>query len=68
VVKTTSCSSRGPEFNFHGDSNHLLEDLMPSSDVHEDSYSGLTYVKINKPFKNKVLNIFLMSHFIKLVG
>jgi hypothetical protein len=48
VVKSTDCSSRGPEFNSqqpHGGSQSSVMDLMPSSGVSEDSYSVLIYIK-----------------------
>jgi hypothetical protein len=49
VVKSTDGSSRGPEFNSqqpHGGSQpYVMRDLMPSSGVSEDSYSGLIYIK-----------------------
>ena len=55
MVKSTDCSSRGPEFNSHNHMvayNHLQWDLMPSSGVSEDSYSALIYIKyINKSLK-----------------
>jgi hypothetical protein len=46
VVKSTDCSSEGPEFKsqqLHGGSK--LRDLVPSSGVSEDSFSVLTYDK-----------------------
>jgi hypothetical protein len=48
VVKSTDCSSRGPELipiNHIVAHNHLLWDLMRSSGVSEDSYSVLLYIK-----------------------
>jgi hypothetical protein len=49
VVKSTDCSSRGPEFNSqqpHGGSQpSVMGHLMPSSGVSEDSDSVLTYTK-----------------------
>jgi len=44
VVKSTDCSSRGPEFKSH---NHMVahNHLMPSSGVSEDSDSVLIYIK-----------------------
>jgi hypothetical protein len=50
VVKSTDCSSRGPEFNSQQPHhmvahNHLSWDLMPSSGVSEDSDGVLTYIK-----------------------
>jgi hypothetical protein len=44
MVKSTDCSSKGPEFKFqqpHGGSQPSVRDLMPSSGVSEDSYSVL---------------------------
>jgi hypothetical protein len=53
VVKSTDCSSRGPEFNSqqpHGGSQpSVMGDLTPSSGVSKDSYSVLI-CEINKPF------------------
>jgi hypothetical protein len=46
VVKSTDCSSRGPEFNSqqpHGGSQPSVWDLMPSSGVSKDS--TLTFIK-----------------------
>ena len=43
VVKSTDCSSRGPEFN--SQQPHGGWDLMPSSGVSEDRYSVLIYIK-----------------------
>ena len=49
VVKSTDCSSRGPEFNFqqpHGGSQpSVMGSVMPSSGVSEDSYSVFIYIK-----------------------
>jgi hypothetical protein len=49
VVKSTDCSSKGPEFKFqqpHGGSKpSVTKNLMPSSGVSEDSYSVHTYNK-----------------------
>jgi hypothetical protein len=58
AVKTTDCSSRGPEFNSqqaHGGSQPSVMGSMHSSGVSEDSYSVLTYIKINKSSKNKTV-------------
>jgi hypothetical protein len=49
AVKSTDCSSRGPEFNFqqpHGGSQpSVMGSVMPSSGVSEDSYKALIYIK-----------------------
>jgi hypothetical protein len=49
AVKSTDCSSEGPEFNSqqpHGGSQpSIMRSEMPSSGVSEDSYSVLTYNK-----------------------
>jgi hypothetical protein len=48
VVKSTDCSSRGPEFYSQqprGGSQSPQWDLMPSSGVSEDRYSVLIYIK-----------------------
>jgi hypothetical protein len=54
AVKSTDCSSRGPEFNSQqshgGGSQPSIMGPIPSSAVSEDSNSVLTH--INKVFKN----------------
>jgi hypothetical protein len=55
VIKTTDCSSRGPEFNseqLHGGSQpSVMGSVMPSSGVSQDSYTVFIYIKlINKSF------------------
>jgi hypothetical protein len=51
VVKSTDCSSRGPEFNSqqpHGGSQPSVmrsDALLPSSGVSEDNYIVLIYIK-----------------------
>jgi hypothetical protein len=49
VVKSTDCSSRGPEFNSqqpHGGSHpSVMGDPMPSSGVSEESNGVLIYIK-----------------------
>ena len=42
AVKSTDCSSKGPELNSqqpHGGSQPSVMDSMPSSDMSDDSYS-----------------------------
>jgi hypothetical protein len=43
VVKSTDCSSRGPEFN--SQQPHGGSQLIPSSDLSEESDSAFTYIK-----------------------
>ena len=48
VVKSTDCSSRGPEFNSqqpHGGSQPSVTDLMSSSGVPDNSLSVLMYTQ-----------------------
>jgi hypothetical protein len=49
VVKSTDCSSRGPEFNSqqpHGGSQPSVMGSVPSSGVSEESSNVLTYINI----------------------
>jgi hypothetical protein len=49
AVKTTDCSSRGPEFKSqqpHGGSQPSAVDPMTSSGVSEDNYSVFTYISV----------------------
>ena len=70
AVKSTDCSSRGPEFNSqqpHGGSQPTEWNPMPSSSVSENSYSALIYIKwINKSLKKKEqgdkINLFFIKH------
>jgi hypothetical protein len=55
VVMSTDCSSKGSEFNSqqpHGDSQPSVMGSNALSGVSEDSYSLLTYIKINKVNKS----------------
>jgi hypothetical protein len=48
AVKSTDCSSRGPEFNSqqpHAGSQTSVMGSMPSSGVSEDSYNVFIYIK-----------------------
>jgi hypothetical protein len=58
VVKSTNCSSEGPEFKFqqpHGGLQPSVRDLTSSSGASEDSYSDII---INKPFlQNKTKHV-----------
>jgi hypothetical protein len=45
VVKSTDCSSRGPEFNSHQPHGGSRWGQMPSSGMSEDCYSVLVYIK-----------------------
>jgi len=58
VVKSTDCSSRGPEFKSqqpHGG------DLMPLSGVSEDSFSVLVSIKISKSFLLLIMCIYVLA-------
>jgi hypothetical protein len=45
VVKSTDCSSSGPEFNSQQPQGGSQWDLVPSSGVSEDSHNVLVYTK-----------------------
>jgi hypothetical protein len=45
MVKSASCSSRGPEFNSQQPHGGSLPSVTGSSDVSEDTDSVFTYIK-----------------------
>ena len=54
MVKSTDCSSRGPEFNSQQPHGGSQPSVMPPPGVSEDSYSVYIHIKlINNSLKEK---------------